>query len=180
MLSGMPGRHHQLRRGDCLFWKPSAWDLGRSWLTVPVCGSSHWGSASPSSKGVMTSVLSQLCLGSCKGQQLQLQLWGRKLIVTSSFFPSKVPGQALKHIRLEVHENASVPALSLPPLTLLCLIIHSDKQKADNLKVLKSCEVWWVLEAGISGFLLHTRNYIKPLKTLVWKGPLDINQPSLK
>lgn len=59
-------------------------------------------------------------------------------------FPSKVPGQALKHIRLEVHENALAPALSLflPALTLLHLIVHSDKQKVDNLEVLQSCQVW--------------------------------------
>lgn len=56
-------------------------------------------------------------------------------------FPSKVPGQALKHIRLEVHENALAPALSLP-LTFLHLIVHSEKQKVDNLKVLQSCQVW--------------------------------------
>lgn len=45
-------------------------------------------------------------------------------------FPSKVQGQALKHIRGTWEGFA--PSLSLPPLTLLHLIVHSVKQKVDN------------------------------------------------
>lgn len=45
-------------------------------------------------------------------------------------FPSKVQGQALKHIRGTWEGFA--PSLSLPPLTLLHLIVQSVKQKVDN------------------------------------------------
>lgn len=82
-------------------------------------------------------------------------------------------------MKLEGNGNTLDPALPLPALTLLHWTVHSDKQKVDNWKVLQTCQVLWIPETGISGFLLHTRKYIKSLKRLVWKGPLDIAQLSL-
>lgn len=61
---------------------------GRSRI-VPTQGSSPFRESCSFLYGVMTSILSQLWLGSCKGQELQFQLYGRKWIVTSPFFPVK-------------------------------------------------------------------------------------------
>lgn len=77
-----------------LILKAISLGVSRSWPAVPA---PHRGS--PLRKrfsflcGVMTSVLSQLCPGSCKGQQLQFQLCGRKLIVPSPWFPVKYQGR---------------------------------------------------------------------------------------